>query len=241
MISKLNLDLEKMPSRIEEKKAAIQQAKDSVEQGKKRLTAAQLGKKSKEMELSTQEDKIRKHEMELSSVKSNEAYKALLTEIEAAKNQKGQIEEDILNLMVEADDAVAAMKVEEAASKVQQQKLEGEIREIEAEIEKAKGVLEAGIKKRDAFAPQVPADVLSRYDYIRLKKKSLALAEILGETCGGCNTILTQDVLNQVKKGRDLVICESCARILYIPGALKTAAPVEAGAASASPTEPISS
>jgi len=177
------------------------------------------------MELATQEEKIRKHEMELSAVKSNEAYKALLSEIEAAKNQKSKIEDDILNLMVETDLAAGKIKEDEAASKLRQQKLEAEIRECEAGIEKVKGALESEIKKREGFAPQVPGDVLSRYDYIRLKKKSLALAAILGESCGGCNTILTQTVMNEVKKGRDLVICESCSRILYIPGGLKAGLP----------------
>ncbi len=53
-------------------------------------------KKEKEMELAAREEKIKNNNLELNSVKSNDAYKALLTEIDNAKIEKTAFEDEIL-------------------------------------------------------------------------------------------------------------------------------------------------
>jgi predicted nucleic acid-binding Zn-ribbon protein len=217
VIARLNSLLEDLPLQIEEKKARIKQVQETLEQAKKVLTEAHLARKSREIELSSQEEKIRKHELELSAIKSNDAYKALLSELESARNMKSGIEDEILNLMDESDRKAAQLKTFDAELKNAQKKLELEIKECEKEIGNLKDLLETETKKRENFIPQVPPDLLTRYDYIRKKKKSLAIVFIKGESCTGCNTNLTQSTLMEVKKGKDLVLCDSCSRILYIP------------------------
>ena len=85
VIDALNRELETLPKQVEEKRSEIQRNQAAFEEEKKRLTALQVRKKDKELEVATHEQKIKKNEMELNTVKSNEAYKGLLTEIEAAK------------------------------------------------------------------------------------------------------------------------------------------------------------
>ncbi len=217
VIERLQSELESQPLAIEAKKSEIKQAQDAFVEEKNKLTTIQLSRKNKEMEVATQDEKIRKHGMELNSVKSNEAYKALLTEIDNAKNEKVRIEDEILGFMEDYDRVQKELKIAEENAKTVQKKLESEIKEIEAQIAQTQGLLDSENKKREDFAPKVSQDLLSRYDYIRKRKKSSVIAAISGESCTGCNTNLTPDVMNQVKKGKELVLCESCSRILYIP------------------------
>jgi hypothetical protein len=49
---------------------------------------AQLNRKNSELEIDAKDQAVRKHSGELNSVKSNDAYKALVLEIEAAKKEK---------------------------------------------------------------------------------------------------------------------------------------------------------
>lgn len=215
VITRHHADLESLPAKIEEKRTEISQAARALAQTKGQFTAVQLDKKNKEIELSTQEENIRKHEKELNSVKTNEAYKALLSEIDQAKKMTSEIEDQILTLMEDNDRLVKQMKVDEENVKSVQHKLELEIKENEDQINKVKLDLESENKKREDFAPHLHNDLLKRYDFIRNKKKSLAIVPISGESCTGCNTALTQSTLNEVKKMRELISCESCARIIY--------------------------
>lgn len=211
------IQLENIPREIEEKKSLIQQTLNQIEEEKKKLIHLQLRKKEKEIEVQTQEEKIKKNEKELNSVKSNEAYKALLSEIETAKKQKEQIEDEILNIMIETDQTNKDLKNFETEMKQKQGQIESEIREKEEELKKIGGLLEEENKKRKEFSAQIPKDIFSRYDFIRNRKKTFAIALIVGENCSGCNTLLTQSTINEVRKGRELVVCDSCSRILFHP------------------------
>jgi uncharacterized protein len=217
IIDGFHAHLEKLPQEIEEKKLLIQQANAQIEEEKKKLTNLQLRKKEKEIEVSTQEEKVKKNEKELNSVKSNEAYKGLLTEIDAAKKQKEQTEDEILTIMLELDQVNKELKGFEVDIKQKQQKIENEIKEKEEEIKKIQGLLEDESKKRNEFAVQIPKDIFTRYDFIRNRKKTFAIATIVGENCSGCHTLLTQSTINEVRKGKELVVCDSCARILCHP------------------------
>lgn len=223
-IDGFHIQLENIPREIEEQKTLIQQCLSQIEEEKKKLTNFQLRKKEKEIEVQTQEEKIKKNEKELNSVKSNDAYKALLREIESAKKQKEQIEDEILNIMLETDQVSKELKNFEAESKQKQQKIESEIKEKEEEIKKISGFLEEENKKRNEFAVQIPKDSFARYDFIRNRKRTFAIASIIGENCSGCNTLLTQSTINEVRKGKELVLCDSCSRILFHPATKNPAA-----------------
>jgi predicted nucleic acid-binding Zn-ribbon protein len=77
--------------------------KEQIESAKKDITSSNISKKEKEIEIASIEEKIKKHNMELNAVKTNAAYKALLTEIESGKKEKLKIEDELLVLM-EADE-----------------------------------------------------------------------------------------------------------------------------------------
>ncbi len=217
VIERLQKELEQIPLEIEGSRAKIKEAQAAFEGEKQKLTHNQVERKAKELEVSAQDEKVAKHEKELNSLKSNEAYKAMLGEIEAAKRKKVELEDEILNVMEQFDAITKELKAAEIESKKVQQELDAVIKGLEGKAAQLKGELDAEQKKREAFIPQVNKDLLIKYDFIRTKKKSSAVAQIKGDSCGGCNTGLTQSAINEVRKGKDLVICESCSRILYYP------------------------
>lgn len=214
-LDQLRLALKKIPLRIEEIKAQIKQIQQQFEDKKKRFLSLQVARKNKEMELASQEEKIRKHETELNAVKSNEAYKALLTEIEAAKKEMGTIEDAILHNFEEADQLNLELKKDEVSLKEEQKKLEQEISELESQIQKAEKALRDELQNRENFIHSLKKELLSVYEYIREKKGGVAIVTIEGECCSGCNTHLTPNTINEVKKGKNMVRCDDCSRILF--------------------------
>lgn len=222
-LDQFRLELKKIPARIAELQTQIQEIQFQFEEKKKRFIALEVERKNKEMELANQEEKIRKHETELNAVKSNEAYKALLSEIETAKKQKGLIEDEILRNFEDADQLKVELKKDEISLKEQQKKLEQEIAELKSQIQKSEKALQEELQEREKFVPSIKKELLTIYEYIREKKGGVAIVSIEGECCLGCNTHLTPSTINEVKKGKNLVRCEDCSRILFEPTALSTA------------------
>lgn len=216
-LDELQLTLQKLLMQIEEIKTQKNENQQQLEEKKKQLMALQVKRKTKETELLSQEEKIRKHEAELNTVKSNEAYKALLTEIDNAKKGAGLIEDEILQLFEKADLLSAELKNDEAILKESQQKQEEEILELETQIQKMNTSLENERKEREDFTDSIKKELLSAYNYIRGKKGGVAIVTIEGDCCSGCNTHLTPSLINEVKKGKNLIRCDSCSRILFDP------------------------
>src|SRR5438477_12649784 len=106
-----------IPGKIAKLKADIQAAKTALEEAKKDMTQLQLTKKQKELDLDAQEAAIRKHSTELNAVKTNEAYRALMGEIEKAKQEKSALEDQILQLMEQMDQATRTWKEKEVGSR----------------------------------------------------------------------------------------------------------------------------
>lgn len=226
-LDKFDADLERVPKEIAALEKQISDLKQAAQATKADLTRAQLSKKEKEIELDSLEGVVAKHAKDLTGVKTNEAYKALLSEIEKAKEQKNLIEEAILGLMESIDALAKDQKVKEAALKDQEAQALEKIKEWHAEAERLKAAKEEARKARDVFAATVPSEPLERYEYIRKNKKGPAMVPLQTNFCSGCRMGLPQQVINDIKKSTalGLVQCERCQRILYIIDSPEKVAP----------------
>src|SRR5262245_24810989 len=110
-------EIDRLTAASDDASKQIQARKDALAAEKKALATAQengkkvaVAKKSKELELAEKEAAIKKHQNELNAVKSNEAFKALMVEIDRGKAEASAIEDGILQLMEDAEAAVKAEK-----------------------------------------------------------------------------------------------------------------------------------
>lgn len=206
------------------------------EQSKKALVDAQLNRKNLELEIDAKDTAVRKHSGELNNVKSNDAYKALTSEIESAKKEKVLLEDQVLVLMEDIESLQKSAKAADAEA----QKVRGELDQLTRALDAEEAELraKAAEKKaqRDSFFLGLPGDVRSRYEAIQRGRPGfVAVVPVKNMVCGGCRTGLTPNLVNQVMKGKEIVTCDSCSRILYIVP--KPAEPVSANGATSVPAE----
>ncbi|MFH1619775.1 MAG: C4-type zinc ribbon domain-containing protein [bacterium] len=237
-VQSMDSTIDILRSRISEIPAKIQSLKDFIEKEKQAAASfktetvrLQVLRKDKELEAGELDNLIIKHQKELNLLKSNEVFKALLLETERAKNNKDALETEILEILDKIDAVSAEEKKNQREFTEKEKRTAGEI----AELEKLKVALEAELKgleeARAAFAARFPAEILSRYEYLRIQRKGIAVVEVKGggSACGGCNMSLTPQAKIDVKKKDVLVFCETCQRIIYSLATIGE--PAEAGPA----------
>lgn len=204
------------PVAIKELENGIESRKSMLDANKKLLTEKQLERKDLDMELSNAENAIKKHQLELNAVKSNEAYKALLIEIEEAKQKKDEVETKLLENFEAVEKANAAIKHDTETFK----KIEQEHQARIADIKKEMAALEAAVAEqqaqRNAMAGELPHKVIVHYDRIRARRAGVGLAEIRDGVCKGCNMEIVPQIIDSVLQDAEIVLCENCSRILYI-------------------------
>ncbi|HND64450.1 MAG TPA: C4-type zinc ribbon domain-containing protein [Elusimicrobiota bacterium] len=213
----LRASVDRLSPERESLKAQIAASAARFDAGKKSLTDAQVQKKNLEIEIDTQDQQVRKHSGQLNSVKSNDAYKALLLEIEAAKKQKSDLEDQVLVLMETIEKLQKQSKEDDVAAQRERADLEKKIAALDAEEAQGRAAVAAKTAERDAFAAAAPADARSRYESVQRGRPGfVVVVPVNGMTCGGCRTLLTADTVNQAMKGKEIVACDSCSRLLFI-------------------------
>jgi len=213
-IAKFASEIENAPSAIEEKKKELEDKKAANEEEKKKYVSLNLLKKEKEAVLDSKEKAIAKHSMELNSVKSNDAYKGLLLEIEKAKADKSAAEDEILALLEKIDEESANVKKAEAEFKEFESKINAEIAEVENNSKRLVQDIEKLEKERLEYKTKVNGKILEQYERIREGRDGQGIAVVDGESCGGCGMALRPQLINQAQKCQELVFCDNCSRIL---------------------------
>ena len=208
--------LDNVPIRIAEIEKNLENEKQSLAVLKQEQAQLQLKRREEELTLSEKENAIRKHQQELNAIKTNEAFKSLLSEIEHAKTEKDILETEILNILEQVDQARLQEKERQKESAEYQKRSDAEIQALKEEQKRLEGEMAQKTDERAQLAQQLSPEILERYEYIRSRRSGLAMVPVQGESCGGCHMELPTHIIVEIKKQGQPVLCESCQRILYL-------------------------
>lgn len=171
-----------------------------------------------EGEVGIGDQKIQKEEQRLFSgaVSNPKELGSLQAEVAMLKRKKAELEDQLLEVMVQKDDATTTVdSLEKERSEAAQladtlqRTVAGLMVEIDAEL--------AGHREqRQEVAATVPDDLLSLYERIRVTKGGVGAAALVDGTCQGCHTRLPSKEAERLRAERGLQRCENCGRILVV-------------------------
>jgi predicted nucleic acid-binding Zn-ribbon protein len=214
----------RMESEIREIENMIMAKKKHVEDGKNQITQFKIQLKNLEIECSNIEEQIKKHQKELSAVKKNEEYRALLDEINRCKEEKSKIEDKMLEIMEKIESCESGYR-EEIKKISEEEKIYNEkVNDIKKLIQKEEEKISEITAVRDEISRKLrekDEDLFSLYEAILKTRGGLAVAEVIEDRyCGGCNISLPVEVVERIRKNENIYTCDNCSRILYIKSAM---------------------
>jgi len=141
---------------------------------------------------------------------------ALQDEIGLLKRRVGQLEDQELELMeqIEPLDAdLAKLGEERAGLDDRASALRAEIAEAEVAIDDELAAVRA---EREALLSDVEPELLAEYEQLRPRTGGIAIARLVGTSCGGCHLTLSAMEVDRIKKlpVDAPVHCEECGRLL---------------------------
>lgn len=215
-IFRLEKELATKPQEIKELEEGFKKREEETKATAQELKKLQLEHKSKEGELKTKEESIKKLQIQLYQIKTNKEYAAMQTEINGVRADCSVLEDGIINLLDKIDEVEKLQKERRESLKAEQKKLEDDKKRIAEETKRMEEELSRLKSQRAALAERVNETILAKYERILYNKDGLALVPVRGDACQGCFLNLPPQVINEIKLRRELVFCESCARILYL-------------------------
>jgi predicted nucleic acid-binding Zn-ribbon protein len=194
---------------------ALQQARQAVKRAEEQVREWAVKQRDLELEVQGFADKTARDEQRLYSgtIRNPKELEDLQAEVAALKRRRQQLEESLLEVMLEREEAEAEqsraqshLDEVQAGWTAQQADLVEERDELQAklaEIEQA----------REALLPGIAAGDLATYEALRLRKGGLAVALLRDGTCGACGVGIPPRLEWQLRQG-ELAPCSNCERIL---------------------------
>ena len=167
-----------------------------------------------EGEIQIIEERISKYRSQLSDVKTNEQYKALLHEIDYHGERIGKMEDEILVNMEKEEDLREERLLLQRQLQKETAQVDREKQAVRKEIEETGIELDRRQREAGALIALIAPEIYGTYRKIATVRKGVALARA-EENCQGCHVRIRPSVLGQVMGGKQIVYCDSCARILY--------------------------
>jgi hypothetical protein len=202
-LGELEREVAALPRHIAEIQKKLISHERKLEADRAALVANQKDRKQREGEIQTQEQKISKLKDQMIEAKTNDQYRAFQNEIDFCQQEVRKFEDRILELMSESEPLERAVKAAEAALKAE--KVDVEAEKLTARVRKERG----------AIVLEVTKPTYQRYEKTRKLRKGIAVAEALDGRCSACQMSMRQQFLQDLRKGEQVMVCESCLRILY--------------------------
>lgn len=179
-----------------------------------RETALAVDKTNGELEIA--EEKVNREQMRLyaGGLSARDAD-YMRREVEMLTRKKGEMEEEVLELLERAEEQEAALEglsaeVDRlAATKAElEQKIAQEWKGIDARLATKE-------ERKAAMVPLIDEDLLDLYEQLRKSKGGVGVGRLADGTCGGCHLRITEAEELEVRR-TDPPRCIHCRRILVI-------------------------
>jgi len=198
---------------LEEKLAAGQKQLEAVKLKAKEI---EVERKKLEVEVQAKRDTINKYQTQKFQTRKNEEFQALNNEITRYEGEIRTIEDRELELMESAEQAKATIATTDKETQASKAQIERQLADIAAKTSALAAQLKDLEAERAKLAEGVDEDLLDTFNRLFVNKTE-AVVPLEHDVCMGCHMKITTQTVVRVKGGKEIVHCEQCGRILYLP------------------------
>ena len=226
------IDLQKTDTNIRRSKQQIETAEQrradieqefeqhafSIREIQSKRDTLQTARADLEKQIAENKTYLERADRNLKHAQNQKEYETAMRETDALQKQIAAFETQIVEKMTAIEEV--EKELEERAEEIStiDGKREAALREFEKELTSGKKEFESDTKKREEVFVTLPAQLASIYNRMAQRSRDgIAVAAVVNGSCSACFMSLRPQMQVEVKKGDQIITCESCARILYMP------------------------
>ena len=214
-IKQIQTEVETLPLQKKSLEAQLAASVAGVEVLKQKGRKVEMDRKKLELDVGTRNESISRLKTQQYQTRKNDEFQAIGHEIERYENEIRKIEDEELELMIEADKLKADLGVEEKKAATVKESVTRQTADLEAKSKTLESRLEELTKERAEIAGKIDEDLLGRFERLFKSKGDAVVVPLEHEVCTGCHMKVTTQTAHRAKAGKEIVNCDNCGRILY--------------------------
>lgn len=223
-LQELDWDIDRCQTRLAsveeqiEDDSALVRVRGEIEELQNTVRQLHQKQSTQTLELQAIEDRVRALDSRLygGAVKSPREMESGFNELQMAKEQEQQAEDQLFTMMVELEEAEKGMAgASEEQAKMEEERGRSLVTLSEERVTLLKQ-LEGLMKDRGEMVSNADPEHVVRYEKVRQTRQGYAVARVERGMCQGCRLTLPTHEMQRLRSGSEPIQCNSCARILYL-------------------------
>jgi predicted nucleic acid-binding Zn-ribbon protein len=224
-LQKTDTNLRKLKRSLEtadERRAQIEQEFEqhafSIREIQNRRDELKTQRTELEKQIADNKTYLERADRNLKHAQNSKEYETAMRETDALQKQIAAFETQVVESM-EALEGVEK-ELEERADEINSldEKRKAALAQFDSALKSEQKEFDAATKHRHEVFVTLPATLAGVYNRLAVRSRDgIAVAEVVNSSCSACYMQLRPQVMVNVKKGDEIILCESCSRILYVP------------------------
>ena len=214
-IRQIQTEIETVPLRRKSLEAQLAASASAVDVLKHKTRQLEVDRKKLELDVGTRTESIARFKTQQYQTRKNDEFQALGHEIERYENEIGKIEDEELELMMQADKFKIDLAEEEKKAAGVKESIARQTADLDEKSKALESRLEDLTRERAELAGKIDEDLLGLFERLFTSKGDAAIVAIEHGVCTGCHMKVTSATAASARAGKEIVSCENCGRILY--------------------------
>ncbi len=214
----LERKLAAIPVRVKELDGDLASLEQMLDSEREKLEETRSFQSRQEIQLAEEEDLVRQGKSRLGQVKNTREFNATKREIESTREMISARTKKISELKTAVSETETRISKMDTALQELRAKAEAENKRLKANQAKYEKAIAKAQGSRSKLTSGINRSILRNYERIRRRTGGLAFVPAHRERCTACKMVIPHIVYTQLLKGKEILSCESCGRLLYWSG-----------------------
>src|SRR5262245_55005935 len=186
---------------------------DARDELKKRKAGILTG----EAQIKSLNQSLNKYEKQLDDLTAQRDIEAKQHEIANTKSLIARQEDEVLEAMADVDERTAKLPETEAAAAKAKADYATYEKDAAERVVRLNETIAESTQALAAEEARIPSGIRGQYDRIVKAHGADALAPVEGQSCTHCRVTITAQMVSDLQRGTEFIVCRSCGRALYLP------------------------
>ena len=218
-IRRLKQQIETSEKRRADIEQEFEQHAFSIREIQNRRDGLQTARADLEKQIAENKVYLERADRNLKHAQNQKEYETAMRETDALQKQIAAFETQVVEKMTAIEEVEKELEERSDEINTIDTKREAALKEFDSDLAARNKEFDAETKKREKVFVTLPAQLASVYNRMAQRSRDgIAVAEVVNGSCSACFMSLRPQMQVEVKRGDQIITCESCTRILYMPG-----------------------
>jgi len=203
------------PKKIQRLEQRLNEVETQLAEETHQVEACTRDRRETELKIEDAENRLKKANIKLSSIKTNKEYHAALKEINELKKAKFLLEDRAIEMM----ELLETLEAKRAASRDRTAEMKQQVEMARETVTRSLKALDQDLQaleqERLSLSLAVDIGLLRKYNTLRERKGGIAVSPVSRGVCQTCHIRIPPQEFNELIRGDKLMTCPNCTRLIY--------------------------